>query len=231
MVRSVNCSCSAIEYRLYRSRFIGTKPIVQVRRWNSHVKGKKKSLSNKQPGRSPPQQPGTPQPRHLNGNTCSWFLFSLTGPSWWTVAGEKKWDNLVRFQQPASKKNNLVRSPCAFRRFFCGSHFVVLFPVDLFLMVGLLNVVLSIRLSFAPRERLWASGRKEPGFRGGPCPGLVVFLLPVILDLMFYWEPGGFLVAVFCFLRDFFRFGLNWMSYLFTCKMDLASIKWTCTGM
>ena len=32
---------------------------------------------------------------------------------------------------------------------------------------------------------LWAPGRGEPGFRGGPCPGLVVFLLlPVILDLM-----------------------------------------------
>ena len=31
---------------------------------------------------------------------------------------------------------------------------------------------------------LWAPGRGEPGFRGGPCPGLVVFLfLLVILDL------------------------------------------------
>ena len=33
---------------------------------------------------------------------------------------------------------------------------------------------------------LWAPGRGEPGFRGGPCPGLVVLLLfTVILDFRF----------------------------------------------
>ena len=52
---------------------------------------------------------------------------------------------------------------------------------------------------------------------------------------------AGFLVAVagcallvvfvVCLLRDFFRFGPNWMSHLFTCKMGLAPIKWTCAGM
>ena len=31
---------------------------------------------------------------------------------------------------------------------------------------------------------LWAPGWGEPGFRGGPCPGLVLLLLlPVIQDL------------------------------------------------
>ena len=42
---------------------------------------------------------------------------------------------------------------------------------------------------------LWAPGWGEPGFRGGPCPGLVVFLLlPVIQDVV--------VVSSYCFVTD-----------------------------